>query len=206
VDEGYPREKLLRHIYGYDETVFFPPASARGRSNGLTMLIVGVAAVRKGQHIALEAWLQSSASKQGKLLIVGGFVPAYRERIAPLLAHPSVEVLGHRNDVAELMRRSDVLVLPSLEEGSALVCGEAMGAGCALLVSDAASGICQDNENALVHRAGDVRTLARHIDLLDEDRGELVRLQAGALAKAPDVTWSKAGGVLVDAYRRAVGE
>jgi glycosyltransferase involved in cell wall biosynthesis len=104
------------------------------------------------------------------------------------------------------MRRADVLVLPSLEEGSALVCGEAMGAGCALLVSDAASGICQDNENALVHKAGDVRTLARHIDLLDEDRGELERLRAGALAKAPDVTWSRAGAVLVDAYRRAVGE
>ena len=60
------------------------------------MVIVGGAAVRKGQHVAVEAWLRSSASEQGKLLIVGGFVPAYRERIAPLLAHPRVEVLGHR--------------------------------------------------------------------------------------------------------------
>jgi glycosyltransferase involved in cell wall biosynthesis len=102
------------------------------------------------------------------------------------------------------MRRSDVLLLPSLEEGSALVCGEAMGAGCALLVSDASSGICRNNENALIHTAGDVETLARHISLLNDDRDELARLRRGALATAPEVTWSKAGAVLVDAYRRAV--
>ena len=29
LDEGYPREKLLRHIYGFDETVFFPPPAGR---------------------------------------------------------------------------------------------------------------------------------------------------------------------------------
>ena len=37
-----------------------------------------------------------------------------------MLAHPSVKVLGHRNDVPELMRKSDILVLPSIEEGFGL--------------------------------------------------------------------------------------
>jgi glycosyltransferase involved in cell wall biosynthesis len=204
LDEGYPAEKLLRHIYGFDDTVFVAPAEPRERKRGLTALIVGVAAVRKGQHLALEAWLRSSAHEHGKLVVVGGFVPAYRERIAPLLEHPSVEVLGHRGDVPELMRSSDVLLLPSLEEGSALVCGEAMASGCALLVSDASSGVCRHNENALVHRAGDVETLARQLTLLNDDRDELDRLRAGALATAPGITWGKAGAVLVDAYRRAI--
>ena len=44
-----------------------------------------------------------------------------------MLAHPSVQVLGHRTDVPELMRNSDILVLPSIEEGSALVTSEARG-------------------------------------------------------------------------------
>ena len=40
-----------------------------------------------------------------------------------------------------IVHLATVLLLPSLEEGSALVCGEAMGAGCALLVSDDQAGV-----------------------------------------------------------------
>ena len=77
------------------------------------------------------------------------------------------------------------MLLPSLEEGSALVCGEAMGVGCALLVSDASSGICRNNENALIHAAGDVETLARHISLLNDDRAELARLRSRGARHSP---------------------
>jgi glycosyltransferase involved in cell wall biosynthesis len=206
VDAGYSEAKLLRHIYGVDPAVYFPPATSRTAAAGLTMLIVGVAAVRKGQHIALEAWLRSSAAENGKLLIVGGFVPSYRDRLESLLAHPSVEVLGHRNDVPDLMRKSDVLLLPSLEEGFGLVCTEAMATGCVPLVSDACTDLCRHGENALVHRAGDVETLAEHMSLVNDDRRELERLRAGALATVPEVTWDKAGAVLVGAYRRAVAD
>ena len=83
------------------------------------MLFVGVAAVRKGLHYALEAWLRSPASDDGRFLIAGEFLPEYAQRLSTMLAHPSVHALGHRNDVPELMRTSDVLVLPSIEEGSA---------------------------------------------------------------------------------------
>ncbi len=58
-------------------------------------------------------------------------------------------------------------------------------------------------ENALVHRVGDVDTLARHMSLLHEDRAELERLRAGALASAPEITWDRAGSVLLRAYQRA---
>ena len=99
------------------------------------MMSVGVCAVRKGLHYALEAWLRSPASKDGTFLIAGGFLPDYQEKLAPMLAHPSVQVLGHRTDVPELMRKSDILVLPSIEEGFGLVLTEAMGSGCVPLVS-----------------------------------------------------------------------
>ena len=40
-------------------------AAPRARRAGLTVLFVGVAAVRKGLHFALEAWLRSPASETG---------------------------------------------------------------------------------------------------------------------------------------------
>jgi glycosyltransferase involved in cell wall biosynthesis len=199
---GYPADKLVRNRYGYDETVFFPASREAGRT-GLTALFVGVAAVRKGLHFALEAWLRSAASETGTFLIAGSILPAYGDYLAPMLSHPSVRALGHRTDVPELMRTSDVLLLPSLEEGSALVCGEAIGSGCVPLVSDATSGVCEHGVNALVHPAGDVIELEEHINAIYEDRALLESLRENGLRRAHNLTWTSAGARLSEIYDAA---
>jgi glycosyltransferase involved in cell wall biosynthesis len=204
LDKGYAREQLARHIYGYDEKVYYPSNAPRDSKRGLTVISVGVCAVRKGLHYALEAWLRSPASKDGTFLIAGEFLPAYQEKLASMLAHPSVKILGHRNDVPELMQKSDVLVLPSIEEGSALVTSEARGSGCVLLVSEAAGAICRHMETGLIHRVGDVEALTQHITMLHEDRALLERLRAGSLRTAPEVTWTSAGRILLEAYRETI--
>lgn len=200
LDQGFAREKLVRHFYGLDREAFFPSEEPRDPRAGLTMLFVGVAAVRKGLHFALDAWIRSPASRSGTFLIAGQILPAYGELLAPMLAHPSVRSLGHRTDIPELMRSSDVLVLPSLEEGSALVCGEALGSGCVPLVSDATSSLCRHEINALVHRVGDVPALTRHITRLDSDRQLLEQLRANGIADTESITWASAGRSLLEIY------
>ena len=204
LDKGYAREGLARHIYAYDQNVYYPSNEAHNSSRGLTMLFVGVCAVRKGVHYALEAWLKSPASKDGTFLIAGEFLPAYQEKLAAMLAHPSVKVLGHRNDVPELMRKSDILVLPSIEEGFGLVIAEAMGSGCVPLASEACTEICDHMKTGLMHRVGDVEALAQQISLLHEDRSLLARLRAASLAAAPGFTWTAAGRILLDVYRETI--
>jgi glycosyltransferase involved in cell wall biosynthesis len=203
-DQGFAPEKLVRHIYGFDEKRFFPDPAPRDSKRGLTMISVGVCAVRKGLHFALEAWLNSPASRDGTFLIAGGFIPAYREKLAPMLAHPSVKVLGHRNDVPELMRRSDILVLPSIEEGFGLVVAEAMGSGCVPLISDACTDICKHMEHGLIHPVGDVATLTRQITLLHEDRALLQKLREASIRAVPEITWTAAGVKLLEAYRKVI--
>jgi glycosyltransferase involved in cell wall biosynthesis len=116
-----------------------------------------------------------------------------------------VDVLGPRRDVAELYRTSDVFVLPTLEEGGPLVCFEALASGCVPVVSDVCAGFCRHMENALVHAVGDVEELTTHLTMLHDDRDLLTRLRAGALASAPEFTWSSAGARLLDVYREVVG-
>ena len=205
VDQGFAREKLMRHQYGFDERKYYADSSPpQDRNRGLTMLFAGDCAVRKGVHLALEAWLNSPAHCDGKFLIAGKFLPAYAEKLAPMLAHPSVQVLGFRNDVPELMRKSDLFVLPSIEEGSALVTSDARGSGCVLLVSEAAGAICKHMENALVHPVGDVKTLTEHIKLLYEDRSLLNRLRASSVSTIQEITWMAAGRRLLDVYQAVV--
>lgn len=206
LDQGFSSEKLVRHQYGFDETRFRPDERNRDPRRGLTMISVGVCAVRKGLHYALEAWLASPACRDGTFLIAGEFVPAYRHKLSAMLAHPSVKVLGHRNDVPKLMRRSDMLVLPTIEEGFPAVCLEAMASGCVPVVSEVCSGVCRHMDNALVHPVGDVATLTQHITMLHDDPGLLEKLRAGALHSAPETTWAAAGHRLLAVYEQAVSE
>jgi glycosyltransferase involved in cell wall biosynthesis len=206
LDKGYPKEQLARHLYGFDEKVYYPDLDSKPRvaKRGLTMLFVGVCAVRKGVHFALEAWLKSPASKDGTFLIAGEFLPEYERKLAPMLKHPSVKVLGHRNDVPELMRTSDILVLPSIEEGFGLVIAEAMGSGCVPLASEACTEICSHMKTGLMHQVGDVESLCQHITMLHEDRALLERLRTASLEFAPQVTWTAAGRVLLQVYRETI--
>jgi glycosyltransferase involved in cell wall biosynthesis len=202
--QGFKTDKLVRHMYGFDPTAFYPGDQSANRQSGLTMLFAGVCAVRKGLHFALEAWLQSPAHREGKFLIAGDFIPDYAEKLSHLLAHPSVEMLGHRTDLPKLMQKSDILILPSIEEGSALVTFEARGSGCVLLVSDASGGVCTHMENALVHRAGDVKTLEEHITILHNDRALLKSLRDASLSTIHEITWQAAGRQLHDVYQRVI--
>ena len=206
LDQGFAPERLVRHIYGYDENVYFPIERKSNPKSGLTVLFVGVCAVRKGLHYALEGWLRSPAHRDGTFLIAGEFLPAYARKLSSMLAHPSVRVLGHRNDVPELMRNSDVLILPTIEEGFGLVCTEAMGSGCVPVVSEACTDICRHMENSLVHHVGDVDALTGHITMLHQDRTLLERLRVAGLDRAAHVTWTAAGRALLDVYHRVVTE
>jgi glycosyltransferase involved in cell wall biosynthesis len=203
LENGFAPEKLARHAYGFDESIYHPDVNPRDPSRPLTMLFVGVAAVRKGLHFALESWLRSPASQSGVFLIAGEMLPTYESRLSLMLAHPSVNVLGHRTDVPALMRRSDLFVLPTIEEGSPLASLEALGSGCVPLVSNVCSEL-RHMENALVHPVGDVDALTHHITLLHEDRALLARLRDGAISTAPQFTWSQAGVRLVEVYRDVV--
>jgi glycosyltransferase involved in cell wall biosynthesis len=205
LDRGFSAEKLVRHQYGFDPLQFYPgPSDGRGRT--FTVLFAGVCAIRKGLHFALEAWLKSPARRDGKFLIAGSFIRDYAERLAPMLADPSVHVLGHRTDIPQLMREADVLILPTLEEGCALVTCEARGCGCVLLVSDAAGAICQDGINALIHAPGDVDTLSQQISSVYSDRALLERLRSESLRTAREITWSAAGRRLHEIYRKVVAD
>jgi glycosyltransferase involved in cell wall biosynthesis len=137
-------------------------------------------------------------------LIAGEFVPGYAEKISATLSHPSVRVLGYRKDVPILMRQSDILVLPTIEEGSALVTSEARGSGCVLLVSEAAGAPCRHMEDALVHSVGDVAELTNHINILHDDRKFLRKLRINSLNFAPKITWNAAGKRLLKVYKETI--
>ncbi|MHC4543147.1 MAG: glycosyltransferase family 4 protein [Planctomycetota bacterium] len=206
LEKGHRKEQLARHRYGYDPTAFYlgRPRSTRGNNRLFTVAYIGECNPLKGLHFALKAWAESDASKNGKFYICGRFVSGYKQSLKQFLIHPSVEYLGFMRNPAEVMCKSDVLILPSLAEGSALVTYEARACGCVLLVSEASGAYCTHMHDALVHKEGDVDCLREHIDMLASDRSFYLGLKNNSLAGLGELTWEKAAETLVNVYHETI--
>lgn len=201
LDHGHDETHLLRHQYGCTLT---EPVRRQDSGRPFTALFLGRGEPRKGLHYALQAWLASQASREGRFLIHGILEEAYQDYLAPMLAHPSVEVAGVTSDALGVLSSCDVLLLPTVEEGSALVTYEAQATGCVPLVSTASGALMEHGVQGLFHEPGDVATLTSQLDSLVTDPHLLARMRQAALDHAPELTWAAANVRLVAAYRRAM--
>lgn len=197
---GEPDCRLLRHRYGYDPERFSPPSERRPAHAPIVFLFLGRLEPRKGVHVALEAWRRSGIGAGARLLLCGEMEPGYERALAPLLDQPGVELCGHVRDAARVLRTSDALVLPSVEEGSALVTYEARACGAVLLVSDHTGARATHGHDALVHRAGDYETLVSHFRAFTRDRELREKLRRNSLEGVEDLTWDAAADALLGAY------
>ncbi|MFB7251399.1 glycosyltransferase family 4 protein [Microbacterium sp. NPDC056234] len=200
-EQGFSADRVLRHRYGctLGEQV------AERADGPLRVLFLGAAEPRKGLHHGLEAWRRSIASREGTLQIAGTFMPGYREAIHDLLDSPSVCVLGFVAEPAALLARADVLLLPSVEEGSAIVTYEAQAAGCIPLVSRAAGAHLEPGVHGFVHETGDVAELTRQLDRLATDPGQRRRMREACTADRSRLGWDAAALALEQAYLTAAG-
>jgi glycosyltransferase involved in cell wall biosynthesis len=202
LERGTPPEKLIRHQYGFDPETFTP--GARTDAGGFHAVFLGGVEPRKGLHVALEAWRRSRAYSSGRLSIYGRVVDEYRPAIEGYLNLPNVELYDFTSSPANILRSADVLLLPSFEEGSALVTYEAQGCGAVPIVSSAAGAQCQHGLTGLIHKPGDVNELAQQLALLINEPELLSSLRRNVLAQRNELTWSAAAIRLEECYEQAL--
>lgn len=133
VEEGVPAEKLRVIPYGVRLDAFHP--NGEPSPENFEVLFVGQVSLRKGVPYLLQAFSELQHSRK-RLRIVG---PVF-SHMKPLLAKlpmEHVEVMGavSREELVRLFSSSHAMVLPSLEEGLALVQGEAMACGCPVIAT-----------------------------------------------------------------------
>lgn len=206
-DRGFPEERIAMRPYGYDPALFSCGArhsNAQAAARPFTFLFVGRCEPRKGLHHALRAWHLSGVASDSRFVICGSFVTGYRERLGMLLNHPSIVEAGFVKDVHAAMGAADVLVLPSLEEGSALVTYEARACGCVLLVSDASGAPATHMLDGMVHPAGDVMALSQHVADVYRNRMLFERLRHESLQSINDCTWERSADRLKQIYEQMV--
>jgi sugar transferase (PEP-CTERM/EpsH1 system associated) len=142
---------------------------------------VGRLAAVKNYALLLRAFA-ALAAPRGVLALVGeGPERAALERLgAELGLGDRLRLLGHRDDVRELLPGLDVFVLPSLSEGMSNTLLEAMACGVAVVASAVGGNaeIVRDGSDGLLFDSGDLEGLIGRLRLLTDApprRAELAR-------------------------------
>lgn len=174
LSQGVPFEKIRLLPYGVNLSRFQPVAEpTAGRFD---VLFVGGMSLRKGVQYLVQAY--KKLNHHAKSLT---FVGAPSQELIALLTSrglwPSdARVLGHmpQTELKSLLSRSHVMVLPSIEEGLAMVQAQAMACGCPVVASRNTGGedLFSDGHEGFIVPIRDADALATRLQQL-ADQPEL---------------------------------
>ena len=209
LEMGVPREKLHVIPYGAELGEFSAEPPLERDAAGFDVLFAGEVCLRKGVPYLLEAFAR--LRHPAKRLRLAGHIGPDMKHLLGRLPLESVEVLGPlaKPELTALMRRSHVLVLPSVEDGFGLVLGEAMACGCAVVSSSHTGGedLYSDGVEGFIVAARDGVAIALRLQALADDRVLLGRMQAAALARVQAIGgWNEYGERWVALLRELTGK
>jgi len=155
----------------------------------LRLLYVGSLGQRKGLAYALEA--VAELGTQVSLTLIGRPTSAHCAPLnAALERHRWIPTLPHAQ-ILEQMRQHDVLLLPSLFEGFALVIHEALSQGLPVIAT-ANTGACEsvhDGQEGFIVPIRSSRAIATCLQQLVDDRDRLAAMRRACLRRAAERSW-----------------
>jgi len=182
------------------------PAERKPNEGPMRILFVGALTQRKGLA-DLFAAMKLVASKEIELVVMGSLLRPlawYREQFSPFIYEPP---RPHR-DVLRLMRTCDVLVLPSIVEGRALVQQEAMACGLPLIVTKNAGGddLITKGETGFLVPIRAPEAIAEKINWCATNRASISGMAIAAQRRASELTWHGYGEKVLAAIRSLTGK
>jgi glycosyltransferase involved in cell wall biosynthesis len=206
LERGVDPARLHVIPYGVDLGYFQRIAA---RDAGFRVLFVGQLSVRKGIGYLLKAFRQAKLPG-ARLVFVGG--PTGETKA--LLGRDSlddVEFTGalSREQVAAQMSRASVMVLPSVEEGLAMVQAQALACGCPVIatVSSGAEDIFEDGKEGFIVPARDADAIARALTLLYRDRDLLHAMSRAGRRRMEQIGgWDRYGARIVTLFESLLGD
>jgi glycosyltransferase involved in cell wall biosynthesis len=200
-------ESLPERIHSKKQIVVSPfgspivPVRERSESGKLRVLFAGSLTQRKGLA-DLFAAVRLLRSPNIELVVMGAcaapldfYFREYREfTYEPPRAHSSF---------LETMLSCDVLALPSIVEGRALVQQEALACGLPIIITRNAGGedLVIEAETGFLVPAGSPESIAEKIEWFSTHRSELRDLRASCRAKAAEYTWASYATRILDAVK-----
>lgn len=211
---GTPRHRVRRIPDAVDTEHLKVSASAslaeKRPSNAPVVVSVGHLSPEKGHRVLLEAWPAVVARVPGARLRIAGDGPE-RAAMEALVAHlglgSSVELLGFREQIGNVLADADVFVMPSLEEGLGSAALEAMGMALPVVASRAGglSEVVADGHTGLLVPPGESQPLAEAVArLLEEPETREAMGAAGLLRVTREFSADRMAAAYLRLYREVI--
>jgi glycosyltransferase involved in cell wall biosynthesis len=193
-----PVDRCVVVPYGYDPAR--APVLRRTVHTPIRALFVGEVGLRKGAPYLLRAARMAQGLAQFRAV---GPLAASPRRIG--LDASNLQWTGSvpRSLMAAQYAWADVFVLPSLCEGSATVCYEAMAAGLPVITTPNAGSVVRDGIDGYIVPVRDTSAVVAALESLAGNPGLLERMSANAIQRAAQFSLAEYSNRLLAALERA---
>ena len=199
--KGFPKEKLLKVPYGFDR-IHSSKAKPVNQSpdEHFTVLYVGSLSVRKGIRYLVEAFAKLQHPKK-KLVLVGP--DAADNALKGISLTPDIVLTGalKGDQLVNEYQTASVFCLPSIEEGLALVLGEALSFGLPLIatINTGVEDIIVDGQEGYVVPIRDIEAIFHKLQLLADNPDVLAQMSTNSYLKSANLDgWQQTGINLVN--------
>ncbi|MGM9424853.1 glycosyltransferase family 4 protein [Hydrogenophaga sp. MI9] len=202
VRQGISRQKIKKIPYGVDLNRFEKTSSPS--SDSFEVLFVGSVCLRKGIPYLLKAFKEVIHANK-HLTLAGTYDQQYILWLKRNgLLNEDTTLLGPvpQERLKQIMSRSHVMVLPSIEEGLAMVQGQALACGCPVIATHntGASDLFVDGQAGYIVPIRDVETLTDKIQKIADDPELRMQLSKSALNNVKSIGgWSQYGQTMMAA-------
>jgi alpha-maltose-1-phosphate synthase len=194
IEMGITAEKV--HVIPYGVRLDRFSRTQPPPTDSFQVLFAGQVSLRKGIPYLLQAFAR--LKHPGKHLTIVGGVQDHMRDLLSTLPTENVTFAGvlPQAELARKMSVSHLLVLPSVEEGLALVQGQAMASGCPVLATAAtgAEDLFTDGEQGFIVPDHNVDTLTQKMQQIADDPALQQRLSEAALLRVKSLGgWNQYG-------------
>jgi len=200
---GFSKKQLIKMPYGVDIERFKP--NKKEKDKKFKAIFIGSLQLRKGLQYLLKAWNELKL-ENAELIIVGRVWPDAHEVINKYRKDSTIKFIGFDSNPSKYLRSSDVFISPSLEEGSALTCYEALASGVPLIATHNTGSVISDGKEGFIIPIRDVTALKDKINYFYSNPEETKRMGKNARKLAEKYSWDGYGERLAKVYKKILIE
>jgi glycosyltransferase involved in cell wall biosynthesis/SAM-dependent methyltransferase len=207
---GIAASKLLKVPYGIDLSRFKPVERQLNRPGTIKILFIGPIGIQKGIRYLLKAVKQLRAKGlRVELTVIGKIEEEFRRYFeqSPLRS----EITNHipfipNSELSAQFSAHDVFCLPSLQEGLALVIGEAMASGLPVVTTENSGGTeyLRQGVDGYIVPPADTASLVTHLEELAGNPNRIGNMGRAAASRAQEFSWDRYGDEIFKTYERVL--
>lgn len=210
VEMGVPETKLCKIPFGVDLGRFEKVSDPDPK--GFDILFVGKLSFRKGVPDLIEAFKHLSHPHK-RLRIVGRMDPEMSRYLNKHRLPDGIEFLSHitQPKLKNIMSRSHVMVLPSIEEGLAKVQAQALACGCPVIGTphSGAKDVFVHGQEGFIVPIRDSKIIAEKLQLLADNPQLRQKMSQAALERTKDMGmggWAEYGNQIAQVMKDLVNK